>query len=190
VNPLLRLFHPLIFVAVGVILVLVWVISTMNRFARLRHLIFESWANIDVALKRRYDLIPNLVETVKGYTAHERDTLERIVQARTRAMAARGDEKIEQEREFVRSLNILFAHVEDYPELRSSGHFLQLQNELVNTEDRIAAARRFYNANVREYNTLLESFPASLLAGGQAPRMYFEVDDLAVRQAPVVALEG
>jgi LemA protein len=178
----------IIFFVVLLIGWLIWVISTLNRFARLRHLTKESWANMEVALKRRYDLIPNLVEAVKAFTAHERETLERIVNARNRAMASSGDAKIAEEQGLVRALNVLFAHVENYPQLRSSRHFLELQRELVNTEDRIAAARRFYNANVRDYNTMLESFPASLLAGERAPMLYFEVESLAVSVPPNVAL--
>jgi LemA protein len=176
-------------IGVAVLLIpLIVVISTINRYARLRNLIRESWSNVDVQLKRRYDLIPNLVETVKGYAAHEQTTFQQIVEARERAMSAVSSvgEHATQEAELVRSVNALLAKVEAYPELKASGHFMALQRELANTEDRIAAARRFYNANVRDYNTMLQTFPSSMFSGGAGPESYFEVDSLEVRE-PVQA---
>lgn len=176
-------------VAILALLVLVpvfWFVATANRIVKLRNHIRESWANVDVVLKRRYDLIPNLVETVKAYAAHEREVLERVVAARNQAASSVGDvgQQARDESQMVREVNTLLARSEAYPQLRSSANFLALQNELVNTEDRIAAARRFYNANVRDYNTLIDSFPASIVAGMQnaAPAEFFEVEDLAIRR--------
>jgi LemA protein len=169
-----------------------WFIVTLNRFVRLRNLIRESWANVDVALKRRYDLIPNLVETVRGYAAHEREVLQQVTEARNRAAASTGPvhEQAADEERLVRCVNQLLARVEAYPQLKASENFLALQRELVNTEDRIAAGRRFYNANVREMNTLIDQFPSALVARvmSQGPADFFEVDDLSVRAAPAVAL--
>lgn len=181
-------------IVVGVVVgvPLLWFVVTLNRFVRLKTLIRESWANVDVALKRRYDLIPNLVETVKGYAAHEREALARVVEARNRAVASTGPvgQQAEDENQLVRSVNQLLARAEAYPQLRASESFLALQRELVNTEDRIAAARRFYNANVREYNVLGQQFPSMLVGGmaGFVPADFFEVDDIAIRAAPQVKL--
>ncbi len=181
-----------IVVGVVVAIPLLWLIATLNRFVRLKTLIRESWANVDVALKRRYDLIPNLVETVKGYATHERETLAKVVEARNRAVASNGPigQQAEDENQLVRSVNQLLARVEAYPVLKASEGFLALQRELVNTEDRIAAARRFYNANVREYNVLGQQFPSMLVGGmaGFAPADFFEVDDVAIRVSPKVQL--
>ena len=179
----------MLLVPIALALVLVgYVISVVNRLARLKHLVRESWAQVDVALKRRYDLVPNLVETCKAYAAHETDLFTRVVEARNRAMA--GGEAVaahaSQEAVLVASLNGLLARVEAYPQLKSSTNFLELQQELGNTEDRIAAARRFYNANVRDYNTALEQFPSSLFAGGHRSADYFEVEAVEVRHAPPV----
>ncbi len=184
---------PAAMIAVGVVvgLPLIWLIVTANRFVRLRNLIRESWSNVDVVLKRRYDLIPNLVETVKGYARHERELFERVVAARNRAVASTGrvGQQAADENQLVRCVNQLLARVEAYPELCASQQFLALQRELVNTEDRIAAARRFYNANVREYSTLAGQFPPLLVARllKLPPEDFFEVDDLAVRQPVKVA---
>jgi LemA protein len=157
----------------------------------LRNHISESWSDIDVVLKRRHDLIPNLVETVKGYAAYEQGVLERVIEARNRAVAAVGSvgEQASSEGELVHSVNRLLATAEAYPDLKASAQFLALQKELADTEDRIAAARRFYNANVREYNTMLETFPSSMLSGGAQPAQFFEVDNLAVRE-PVTVQAG
>lgn len=182
-------------IAVGIVvgLPLIWLIVTANRFVRLRNLIRESWSNVDVVLKRRYDLIPNLVETVKGYVRHERELFERVAEARSRAVASTGrvGQQAADENQLVRCVNQLLARVEAYPELRASQQFLALQRELVNTEDRIAAARRFYNANVREYSTLAGQFPSLLVARLMKlpPEDFFEVEDLAIRQPVQVALD-
>lgn len=176
------LLAPIVLVAVF----LLWVVSTMNRLVRLRNLVRESWAQVDVQLKRRYDLVPNLVETVKGYATYERETLERVVAARDRAVHAGGNAAAENE--LVSGVNRLLARAEAYPDLKASANFLELQHELANTEDRIAAARRFYNANVRDYNIAQEQFPTSLLAGGHKPAAFFEVESVDVRATPVVRI--
>ncbi len=159
---------------------------------RLRQLIRESWGNVDVQLRRRYDLIPNLVNTVKGYAAHEKETLQAVIDARDRAIANTGAiaTQAQDEQNFIRATRQLFAVVESYPDLKASQNFLQLQQELVNTEDRIAAARRFYNGNVRDYNVSRTTFPCMVVAGfgDFPPQDYFEVDDYTVRQAPVVSM--
>lgn len=180
----------LIVVGAVVLVPVIWFIATLNRFVRLRNLIHESWANVDVVLKRRYELIPNLVETVKGYAAHERAALEQVIAARNRALASTGRvrEQADDERRLVNEVNHLLALAESYPDLKASENFLQLQRELVNTEDRIAAARRFYNANVRENNTLVQQFPSLIVARlmGRQAEDFFEVEELAIRKAPVV----
>lgn len=147
-------------------LILIGIVLSYNRFVNQRNLIENSWSNIDTELNRRYDLIPNLVETVKGYAAHERTVLVEVTEARSRARAEHGspERQASAEGPLVAALRHLFAVVEGYPELKASSHFRDLQDELVNTEDRIQAARRFYNANVRDYNTRVQSFPSNLIA--------------------------
>lgn len=184
---------PFVWMAIVLLVILLlWVIGMYNRFATLRNLIKESAAGIDVALKRRHDLIPNLVETVKGYAAHEREVFDRITRARTEALEAVGDlaAVASTEAALVAALNSFFVRVEAYPQLKADQHFLELQRELANTEDRIAAARRFYNANVRSFNTCLESFPSSLIGGiaGLSAAPYFEVESLDIRRVPAVTL--
>ncbi|MCX5652411.1 MAG: LemA family protein [Planctomycetota bacterium] len=178
--------------AFGVVvgLPLLWAILTYNRFARLGQHVKESWSGVDVELKRRHDLVPNLVETVKGYAKHERETLEMVVAARAKAMAA-GEalrERVDGESELGRSLGRLIALSESYPELKSDRHFLELQRELSLTEDRIAASRRFYNSNVRELNSLRIQFPSNLVAGafGFREERFFELEDPSERAAPRV----
>lgn len=182
----------LVLIGSALVVFAIWWFAMHNKFARLRNHIRESWSNVDVALKRRYDLIPNLVDTVRTYAAHERQTLEGVVEARNRALAAVGPiaEQAHEENELVHSVNRLLAVAEGYPNLKASQNFLALQAELINTEDRIAAARRFYNANVREFNTLRESFPSSVVAGAMnlPPAEFFEVDSLSFRAAPEVNL--
>src|SRR3989339_2133898 len=148
-----------------VVILVLWLILTYNRFITLRNRVKEAWADIDVQLKRRYDLIPNLVETVKGYASHERDLLEKVTQARTQAMGAQTiKEKGEAENFLSSTLKSLFAVSENYPDLKASINFLELQRELRDTEDKIQAARRFYNTNVRDLNIKIEVFPASVIA--------------------------
>ena len=178
-------------VAVGAVVLLpaIFVIVTYNRFQSVRQHMRESWADVDVELKRRYDLIPNLVNTVKGYAAHEKEIFERIASLRQQAMSvARASEKAPVEGEISRVLHRLIAVAEAYPTLKADRNFLELQQELALTEDRIAAARRFYNANVRELNTLCSTFPSNVLAGmfKVSPERFFEVDDPTERAAPTV----
>ncbi|MDO8105927.1 LemA family protein [Isoptericola sp. b441] len=167
-----------------------WAVATYNGLVRLRNLVQESWRQIDVELHRRHDLIPNLVETVKGYAAHERGVFDEVTQARALAAAPGSGvaEQAAQENALTSALGRLFAVAENYPVLRASENFSQLQTELSTTEDRIAAGRRFYNANVRALNTKVESFPANVIAGMFAftRAEYFEVTDPAVRRAPQV----
>ncbi|HEY8667062.1 MAG TPA: LemA family protein [Tepidisphaeraceae bacterium] len=184
----------LLCVVVGAALLLVAIglpLAWYNKLVRLRQLIRESWGNVDVQLKRRYDLIPNLVNVVKGYAQHERDTLAAVVEARNRAAGNNGAiaSQAADEQQLVRATRQLFAVAESYPDLKASQNFLELQRELVNTEDRIAAARRFYNANVRDYNIARSSFPTMLVAGfgDFPPQDFFEVEDSSIRNAPQVS---
>jgi len=174
------------------LLVIIWLIGTFNGLVRLRQHCRESWSGIDTELKRRYDLIPNLVATVKGYAAHERETLAAVVEARSRAVASSGSPRTQatDENALVGALKHLFAVSEEYPELRASENFLKLQEELANTEDRIQAARRFYNANVRDMNTRVEVFPSSIIAGmfGFAKEEFFDVEGADFRTTPDVEL--
>ena len=171
-------------------LLLIWLLGTFNGLVRLRQHIRESWHGIDIQLKRRYDLIPNLVETVKGYAKHERELLERLVAARARAAANQGPVKSQEadERPVVTSLRQVLALQESYPDLKADRNFLALQEELVDAEDRIAAARRFFNGNVRDYNSRCQSIPSSLVAGlfGFRPESFWEVEEASQRQRPDV----
>lgn len=180
-----------IFIAVGFIVLLVlWVAFIYNALVRGRNHCDEAWSGIDTELKRRYDLIPNVVSTVKGYATHERETLERVTQARNAAVASHGSpaSQAKDENVLVDSLKRLLAVVESYPDLKASEHFLRLQQELVNTEDRIQRARRFYNGNVREYNNRVQVIPSALIAGpfGFKEREFFEIESAVERQTPVV----
>ncbi|HUT23081.1 MAG TPA: LemA family protein [Sumerlaeia bacterium] len=174
-------------VCVAVLFPLVWFIATYNTLVRLRNHCRESWSGIDTELKRRYNLIPNLVETVKGYATHERETLERVTEARNRALASTGSPQSQarDENALVGTLKSLFAVVENYPDLKASEHFLKLQDELANTEDRIQAARRFYNANVRDLNTRVEVIPSNIVASlfDFQKEEYFEIESASERVA-------
>jgi len=165
----------------GLAFVLLYGMGTYNGLVRLRLHVRESWSAIDTELKRRYDLIPNLVETVKGYAAHERETLQAVIDARSRAVASTGSPGTQARDEgvLVRALRQLFAVVEGYPELKANRNFLQLQEELTLTENRIQAARRFYNANVRDLNTRIEVFPSNLVASlfRFQKEEFFEIED-------------
>jgi LemA protein len=180
----------LIVVIAIVVIALLWAVGAYNAFVRLRNLVQEAWRQIDVELTRRHDLIPNLVETVKGYAAHERGVFDEVARARSLASApASGPaEQAAHENQLTQALGRLFAVAEAYPVLRASENFQQLQAELTNTEDRIAAGRRFYNANVRTLNTRVETFPNNMIAGmfGFVRAEYFETEDPAVRAAPTV----
>ena len=183
---------PLYIVLAVVLFVVIWVVATYNTLVRLRQHVRESWSGIDTELRRRYDLIPNLVETVKGYAAHERRVLETVTEARNRAAGSTGspESQAKDENAFVGSLRQLFAVAENYPNLKASENFLQLQKELANTEDRIQAARRFYNANVRDINTRVEVFPSNIIAGmfRFTKEEFFEIEDAGVRLPPEVKL--
>lgn len=174
--------------AVLVLLVLIWAVATYNALVRLRQFCAESWSSIDTELKRRYDLVPNLVETVRGYAAHERAVLEHVVQARSAAVASQGSPQAQarDENALVASLRQVLIVSENYPQLKASDNFLALQRELANTEDRIQAARRFYNANVRDLNSRIGVFPSNIIAGmfSFQPAEFFEIDE-AVQRQPV-----
>jgi len=173
-----------------VVLVAVFAIGLYNRLVRLRNASESAWSDIDVQLKRRWDLVPNLVETVKGYARHEQGTFSQVTEMRSRAMAAGGPaEKASAEGELTRALRSLFAVAESYPELKASQNFLGLQGDLASIEQAIQSARRYYNAVVRDLNTLCESFPSNLVAStfGFAKKDYFELDDAAERTAPAVS---
>jgi len=148
-----------------IVVVVLWVVAIFNGLVVLKNRAKEAWADIDVQLKRRYDLIPNLVETVKGYAAHEKELFEKVTQARASAMNAQGVQgKAQAENMLSGALKSLFAVSEAYPDLKASVNFLELQRELTDTEDKIQASRRFYNTNVRDLNIKIESFPDSMLA--------------------------
>jgi LemA protein len=170
---------------VAVVLLLATVVSH-NRFVSQRQLIDNAWANVDTELKRRYDLVPNLVRTVQGYATHEREVLRRVVEARNEAIRTDGPvaDQVGPERALVHSLQSLLAVAEAYPDLKADRHYLELQRELAITEDRIQAARRLFNGNVRDYNRRVESVPSNLVAAAWAFRRrdYFELE-AAVRDA-------
>ena len=180
----------LVVVGLVLLLVLIWAVVTYNGLIRLRNLVQEAWRQIDVELQRRHALVPNLVETVKGYATHEREVFEEVTRARAAAAGAGSGPATQAQNEntLTAALSRLFAVAENYPQLRASENFSQLQAELTNTEDRIAAGRRFYNANVRELNTKVETFPPNIIAGLFSFRRaeYFEANDPAVRAAPNV----
>jgi LemA protein len=169
------------FIVIAVLLVAIalWFVSGYNRLIKLRNLVHEAWAQIDTELKRRHDLIGNLVETVKGYAAHERGTLEDVMRARSSAMTPGQSpaEAAQNEGMLTQALGRLFAVAEAYPDLKANQNFLALQNELTGTEDRIASSRRYYNATVRELNTKVETIPTNFVAGiaNVGKEEYFEV---------------
>ncbi len=187
--PNLNLMSLFWIILVVVILIILWLIGTFNGLIMARNRASEAWADIEVQLKRRYDLIPNLVETVKGYAAHERKLFEKITQARTMAMGAKSmDEHAQSENALSGTLKSLFAVAENYPNLKANENFLELQRELVDAEDKIQAARRFYNTNVRDFNTKIQIFPNNLVAGWLKfiPRDFFELgENEAAAKEPV-----
>jgi len=163
-----------------------WVISAYNGFIRLRNMVEEAFSTMDVYLKKRYDLIPNLVETVKGYAAHEKTTLENVVQARNMAADAKTIEgRIQGENMLQSTLRSLFAVAEAYPDLKANQNFMDLQSQLQRIEDEIANARKYYNAVVKEFNTKAESFPSNIIAGifNFTRKTMFEVNDETEREA-------
>ena len=175
-------------IAVVLLLPVVYVILQYNALVRLKNHIRDAWANIDTELKRRYDLIPNLVAAVKGYAKHEREVLERVIELRNRCAANTGSVASQQndERSLVEGMQGLLALAEGYPNLKADQTFLKLQQELINTEDRIQASRRFYNGNVRDYRNKCESFPSNLVASMFTfpPSDYFDVDPSVRESGP------
>jgi len=179
-------------ILVIVLVPVIWSIGIYNSLIKLRNHCREAWSNIDTELKRRYDLIPNLVAIVKGYTNHEHQTLEAVIRARNIALDSTGSPAAQAKDEnlLVTTLRQLFAVVENYPVLQADQHFLKLQAELVNTEDRIQAARRFYNGNVRDFNTRIEVVPSNLIAGAFdfQQEEFFEIESAGIRAVPAVHL--
>jgi LemA protein len=178
-----------------VLLILIFGVVSYNRFVSQRQLIKDAWANIDTELRRRYDLIPNLVETVRGYASHERTVFENVTRARSAAASATGSPAAQAAAEgpLVAALRQLFAVVENYPDLKANQNFLALQQELANTEDRLQTSRRFYNANVRDYNQRVKQFPSVIIASAFnfEEEEFFEVEDsLREAGAPQVAFGG
>jgi LemA protein len=177
-----------IFVLIGILVAVQY-----NGLAKLRNHCTEAWADIDTELKRRHDLIPNLVSTVQGYAGHERDLFERVARARQSVLAADSSPRAlaAGENTLTREVRQLVALAESYPELKASSHFLQLQTELAHTEDRIQRARRFYNANVRDLNTRIDVFPSNFVAGwfDFERRDPFELDEARERERPAVAFD-
>lgn len=172
-----------------VAVIVVWFIAMYNSLVRKKNRGKEAWSDIDVQLKRRYDLIPNLLATVKGYAAHERELFEKVTQARARAMGAKGvGEKAQAENALSATLKTLFAVAEAYPDLKASVNFLELQRELRDTEDKIQAARRFYNGNVRDLAIKIESFPSNIVAKifNFKKMELFEIEEAAARSVPKV----
>jgi LemA protein len=179
----------LLYLLGGIILVIaIWLIITFNVLVTLRTRSKEAWADIDVQLKRRYDLIPNLVETVKGYATHEKELFQKVTEARAKAMGAGNmQERAQAENMLSSTLKSLFAVAESYPDLKASQNFLELQRELTDTEDKIQAARRFYNGNIRDLNIKIETFPTNMIAGpfGFKKMEFFELPEEAAAREPV-----
>jgi LemA protein len=173
----------------GLVLLIVWIVATWNSFIRARNKVEEAWSGIDVQLKRRHDLVPNLVETVKGYAAHERTTLTEVTEARAAAMAASDPADVARaEGKLTSALGNINALAEQYPDLRAAESFQGLQAQLAQLEDEIQASRRIYNANVENYNTRIQVFPNSLLAGSSfEEREFFVLDSPAERLVPAVS---
>jgi LemA protein len=180
-------------IVLGIVLVLAaWVIASYNRLVRARVRIDEAWAQIDTQLQRRHDLIPNLVETVKGYAAHERETFEEVTAARAKAISVQGPADLAQaENQLTQALGKLLAISENYPQLKADANFRQLQEELAHTENMVAGSRGHYNASVRAYDEARKVFPTSVIASmfNFEDRDYFEVDTVEVRSVPNVSFE-
>ena len=172
-----------------VALIVIWVVGAYNRFITHKNRADEAWADIEVQLKRRYDLIPNLVNTVKGYATHESGTLEKVIAARNSAMQSSGTSSAHAEAENALSgaLKSVFALAESYPDLKANTNFLELQRELSDTENKIQSARRFYNGNVRDYNTMLQVFPSNVIANMFKfdKKEFFDIPDNGVESQPV-----
>lgn len=167
-------------IIIAVAVIILWIIAIFNGLIRLKNRTDEAWSDIDVQLKRRHDLIPNLIATVKGYAAHEKQAFESVTNARTKAISAQGiEEKAKAENALSNTLKTLFAVAEAYPDLKANANFLELQRELSDTENKIQAARRFYNGNVRDINIKIETFPSRIIAGmlGFKKREFFAADE-------------
>jgi LemA protein len=178
----------IVLIVIAVVLIGI-VVALYNKLVRLRNRCENAWAQVDVQLRRRYDLIPNLVEAVKGYAAHERETFEEVTKARTAAQQAQGvEEQAKAENILTQALGKLFAVAEAYPELRATENFQQLQAQLTDTEQKIAISRQVYNDAVLTYDNALETVPTNIVAGifSFEPRQYFEVEEAEVREAPRV----
>lgn len=179
-----------LWIILGIIaIIIIWLIAVYNGLVRLHNRVKEAWSDIDVQLKRRYNLIPNLVEAVKGYMKHERATLEKVTEARTRAMSAQTMEEHGQaENMLTGALKSLFAVSENYPDLKASQNFLQLQDELSDTENKIQASRRFYNGQVRDFNIKIQVFPNNLIAGalGFGQGKFFEIEEAKEKENPQI----
>jgi len=176
----------ILWIVLGVIVL--WLIFTYNGLITSRNRVDEAWSDIEVQLKRRYDLIPNLVNTVKGYASHESGVFEKVTQARTAAMNAGGmPDKLQRENLLSGALKSLFAVAEAYPDLKANQNFMQLQSDLTDTENKIQAARRFYNGNVRDFNTKLQVFPTNMIAGmlNFKSREFFDIDEKGPEGQPV-----
>ena len=176
----------LAWILIGIIVVLIlWLIVIFNGLVSLRNRTKEAWSDIDVQLKRRYDLIPNLVETVKSYAAHEKELFEKVTKERANAISAQGPaEQAKAENALSATLKSIFAVAENYPQLRASENFQKLQDELTDTENKIEAARRFYNGNVRDLNIKIESFPSNIVAGTFSFKQMelFELEEAAAKE--------
>jgi LemA protein len=180
----------LIAVVVIVVIAVIWYVSTRNGIIDQRNRVDESWSGIDVQLKRRHDLVPNLVETVKGYASHEKGVFEKVTQARADAMAAQTvDETAKTESQLTRAMADLRAVAENYPDLKATENFQQLSRNLSELEDEIQASRRIYNSNVQSYNTKIQQFPASIVAkqGNFTDKEFFEISDPTERETPSVS---
>jgi len=182
----------LIVVLIVLAIIVIWFIAIYNRLVGLRNNVEASWKQVDVQLQKRYDLVPNLVETVKGYAKHEKEVFERVTEARASCINASGAKaQGEAENMLTGALKSLFAVAEAYPDLKANQNFLMLQQELANIENKVAYSRQHYNDVVRAYNTLQQQFPANLVAGMASCRAadYFEVEEPAAREAPKVSFD-
>jgi LemA protein len=181
----------ILYIVLLIIAVLVLaVIFIYNSLIIKRNRVDEAWSDIEVQLKRRYDLIPNVVETVKGYMAHERNVLENVTKARTQAMVAKtAEDHTKAENMLSNTLKTLFAVAENYPDLKANANFLDLQRELADTENKIQAARRFFNSTVLEYNTLLQTFPSNLIANifRFSPKEFFDLEEAPAKEPPKIS---
>ncbi len=184
------MFTPSIIIAVVVVILIIRLISLYNSLVKLRNNVRNSFADIDVQMKMRFDLIENLVNTVKGYTSHEKETLTTLTDARTNFMNADSPKgKIEADTMLSGALKSLFAVSENYPDLKANQNFIQLQSELANIEQSIAAARRYYNSSINEYNTMTETFPSSIIAGafGFGPEQSYKIENETEKAVPKVS---